>query len=220
MSCASQRSRVARSTTTCYVTSPAPTMNAWNRRCGRRWRPGSSSRRPRARRPCTRSVTRSSRRPSTRISSRANGGATTRCTRPPSAGGPCPTVRPAPVTWRRSLITPRLPTTWPERLRPGSPPVARAPAHTRSPAAARDLERALDLWDAVPADDRPTDVDQIQILHELSLARWRAAEMGGAVDAARRAVELSEQGTDVVRTASLIDRLGPIAWGAGDFEEA
>lgn len=88
------------------------------------------------------------------------------------------------------------------------------------PAAARDLERALDLWDAVPADDRPTDVDQIQILHELSLARWRAAEMGGAVDAARRAVELSEQGTDVVRTASLIDRLGPIAWGAGDFEEA
>jgi len=88
------------------------------------------------------------------------------------------------------------------------------------PAAARDLERALDLWDAVPADDRPTDVDQIELLHELSLARWRATEMGGAVDAARRAVELSEQGTDMIRTASLIDRLGTIAWGAGEFDEA
>src|SRR5439155_1393139 len=36
--------------------------------------------------------------------------------------------------------------------------------------AARGLERALDLWDAVPADDRPADVDQIEVFHELARA--------------------------------------------------
>ncbi|HYU49902.1 MAG TPA: AAA family ATPase, partial [Candidatus Limnocylindria bacterium] len=55
--------------------------------------------------------------------------------------------------------------------------------------AARDLERALDLWDAVPTDDRPAEVDQVQVFHELALARMHAGEMNGAVDAARRAVE-------------------------------
>ena len=61
------------------------------------------------------------------------------------------------------------------------------------PAAARSLERALDLWEAVPLDDRPTGVDQIQLLYELSFARMLAGEMGGAVDAAGRAVELSSR---------------------------
>ena len=86
--------------------------------------------------------------------------------------------------------------------------------------AARDLERGLDLWDAVPADDRPTDVDQIQVLYELAVARWNAGEMGGAVDAGRRAVELSELGADPTRTAFLLERLGRIAWGAGEFDDA
>lgn len=86
--------------------------------------------------------------------------------------------------------------------------------------AARALERALDLWDAVAADDRPTGVDQIQVLHELALARWRAGEMSGAVDAGRRAVELSEPGADPVRTASLLEPLGRMTWGAGDFDGA
>jgi DNA-binding CsgD family transcriptional regulator len=86
--------------------------------------------------------------------------------------------------------------------------------------AARDLERALDLWDAVRADDRPADVDEVQVLHELSLARWHAGEMSGAVDAGRKAVELSESGADPVRTAGLLERLGRIAWGAGEFDDA
>jgi ATP/maltotriose-dependent transcriptional regulator MalT len=86
--------------------------------------------------------------------------------------------------------------------------------------AARDFERALDLWDAVSADARPSDVDQIEMFHELALARWNAGEMSGAVDAGRRAVELSEAGVDPIRTASLLERLGRIAWGAGEFESA
>jgi tetratricopeptide (TPR) repeat protein len=72
----------------------------------------------------------------------------------------------------------------------------------------------------VSADDRPTDVDQIQVLYELAVARWNAGEMSGAVDAGRRAVELSEPGTDATRTAFLLERLGQIAWGAGEFDGA
>jgi ATP/maltotriose-dependent transcriptional regulator MalT len=63
-------------------------------------------------------------------------------------------------------------------------------------------------------------VDQIQVLYELALARWRAGELSGAVGAARRAVELSEPSADPIRTASLLERLGQISWGAGEFDAA
>ncbi len=86
------------------------------------------------------------------------------------------------------------------------------------PAAARSLERALDLWDAVPLDDRPTSVDQIQLFYELSLARMLAGEMTGAVDAARRAVELSDPAEDPVRAAMLLERFGRTSWVNGDME--
>ncbi len=86
------------------------------------------------------------------------------------------------------------------------------------PAAARSLERALDLWEAVPLDDRPTGVDQIQLFYELSFARMLAGEMGGAVDAAGRAVELSEPSEDPVRAALLLERFGRTSWVNGDME--
>jgi DNA-binding NarL/FixJ family response regulator len=80
------------------------------------------------------------------------------------------------------------------------------------PAAARSLERALDLWEAVPADDRPTGVDPSQLLYELSFARLLGGEIGGAVDAARRAVELSDPVADPLRAAILLERLGRAEW--------
>jgi DNA-binding CsgD family transcriptional regulator/tetratricopeptide (TPR) repeat protein len=86
------------------------------------------------------------------------------------------------------------------------------------PAAARSLERALDLWEAVPLGERPTGVDQIQLLYELSLARMLAGEMNAAVDAARRAVELSEPAEDPVRAAMLLERLGRTSWVNSDME--
>ena len=86
------------------------------------------------------------------------------------------------------------------------------------PAAARSLERALDLWEAVPLDDRPTGVDQIQLFYELSFARMLAGEMNGAVDAAGRAVELSEPSEDPVRAALLLERFGRTSWVNGDME--
>ena len=83
---------------------------------------------------------------------------------------------------------------------------------------ARSLERALDLWEAVPAGARPAGVDQIQVYYELAYARMVAGEVGGAVDAARRAVDLSDTTTDPVRSAMLLERLGRTSWVEGDFD--
>ena len=87
-------------------------------------------------------------------------------------------------------------------------------------AAGRSLERALDLWEAVPLDDRPAGVDQVQLLYELSFARMLGGEMTGAVDAARRAVELFTPVTDPVRAALLLERLGRTSWVKGDIDDA
>ncbi len=86
-------------------------------------------------------------------------------------------------------------------------------------AGGRSFERALDLWDAVPADDRPTGVDQIQLFYELSFARMLGGEIGGAVDAARRAVELSDPSADPVGAAILLERLGRTSWVHGEFDD-
>ncbi len=87
-------------------------------------------------------------------------------------------------------------------------------------AGGRSLERALDLWEAVPAHDRPVGVDQVEILYELAFARMLAGEMSGAVDAARRAVELFDPAVDPVRAAMLLERLGRTSWVKGDFDNA
>ncbi len=85
-------------------------------------------------------------------------------------------------------------------------------------AGARSLERALDLWEAVPADDRPVRIDQIQILYELSFARMLAGEISGAVDAAQTAVDLCEPAADPARAAMLMERLGRTEWVDGDLD--
>jgi DNA-binding CsgD family transcriptional regulator/tetratricopeptide (TPR) repeat protein len=83
-------------------------------------------------------------------------------------------------------------------------------------AAARSLERALDLWDAVSEDARPTDVDVVGLLAELALARQLAGETGGAVDAARSAVDRFDTSADPVRAAALRERLSRAAWVSGN----
>jgi DNA-binding CsgD family transcriptional regulator/tetratricopeptide (TPR) repeat protein len=96
---------------------------------------------------------------------------------------------------------------------------ARASARTYAfPAAAKAFERALDLWDAVPPDDRPTGIDQVQVLYELSLARLLGGEMSGSVDAARRALELADPAADPIRAAMLLERLGRASWVDSDMD--
>jgi DNA-binding CsgD family transcriptional regulator/tetratricopeptide (TPR) repeat protein len=86
------------------------------------------------------------------------------------------------------------------------------------PSAARSLERALDIWDAVPADDRPPGVDLSELYYELAYARLLGGEMGGAVDAARKAVEMIDPATDPLRAGVLLERLGRASWVNGDFD--
>ena len=85
-------------------------------------------------------------------------------------------------------------------------------------AAARSLERALDLWDAVPAGDRPLGVNLWDLYYELAYARLLGGEMGGAVDAARKAVELVDPVADPLRAGVLLERLGRASWVNGDFD--
>ena len=87
-------------------------------------------------------------------------------------------------------------------------------------AASRSYERALDLWDAVPADDRPAGVEASQLFYELAYARMLDGETGGAVDAARRAVELCDPAADPARAATLLERLGRAEWVDGNFDDA
>ena len=60
--------------------------------------------------------------------------------------------------------------------------------------AAYAYERALDLWDAVPADDRPQDIDVVQILYEAALALIGSGQLLRARDVAGQAVERFDPG--------------------------
>ena len=87
-------------------------------------------------------------------------------------------------------------------------------------AAARAFERALELWEAVPADDRPNSTDPVALLFELSFARLLAGDSGGSVHAARSAVEHFDASRDPTRGAGLLERLSRSAWINGDYRTA
>ncbi|MBB4684907.1 DNA-binding CsgD family transcriptional regulator/tetratricopeptide (TPR) repeat protein [Amycolatopsis jiangsuensis] len=56
-------------------------------------------------------------------------------------------------------------------------------------AALRHVERALSIWDAVPEDIRPDDVDEVKLLHEASYFSGTSGEPERAVAYARSAVD-------------------------------
>ncbi len=85
-------------------------------------------------------------------------------------------------------------------------------------AASRSLERALDIWDAVAADDRPPGVSPSGLYYELAYSRLLGGEVGGAVDAAQKAVELVDPETDPLRAGVLLERLGRASWVNGEFD--
>ena len=93
----------------------------------------------------------------------------------------------------------------------------RAAALAESAAA---YERALDLWDAVPADDRPARTDDIQLLYEAAMAHIQIGDLGRACDVARIAVERFDPARDPLRAALLRERLGRALWLAADLPGA
>ncbi|MFL6142427.1 MAG: helix-turn-helix transcriptional regulator [Labedaea sp.] len=71
----------------------------------------------------------------------------------------------------------------------------------------RHLERALRLWDAVPPEDRPSDVDELTLLRRAVWVAGTSGEPERAVAYARSAVKLADQNPDPEMQARLRRRL-------------
>ena len=80
----------------------------------------------------------------------------------------------------------------------------------------RAYERAIDLWDAVPADDRPDSVDAAELYHEASLSAMVAGRSDRAAHFSRMAVSLIDRTREPERWAQANERLARAAWVAGD----
>jgi DNA-binding CsgD family transcriptional regulator len=80
-------------------------------------------------------------------------------------------------------------------------------------------ERAIDLWDAVPADDRPDGVDAAELHHEASMAAMVSGRPDRAPDFARVAVSLIDRTRELERWAEANERLARGSWGAGATTE-
>jgi DNA-binding CsgD family transcriptional regulator/tetratricopeptide (TPR) repeat protein len=84
----------------------------------------------------------------------------------------------------------------------------------------RAFERAIDLWDAVPADDRPEGVDPSHLHHEASLAAMVASRPDRAMELSRAALRSLDQVREPERWAAASERLARAAWVAGAPEES
>ncbi len=97
---------------------------------------------------------------------------------------------------------------------------ARATVDARAFAdATRAYERAIELWDAVPADDRPEGVDAAGLYHEGALAAMVSGRQGLAVDLAKAAVDRLDPDTDLERWALANERLARASWIQGGMDE-
>jgi DNA-binding CsgD family transcriptional regulator/tetratricopeptide (TPR) repeat protein len=85
--------------------------------------------------------------------------------------------------------------------------------------ASRAYERAIDLWDAVPADDRPTDTDAAALYHDGALAAMVSGSNDRAVDLARAAVERLDPADQLDRWADANERLARAMWISGGTDE-
>ena len=83
--------------------------------------------------------------------------------------------------------------------------------------AGRAYERALELWDVVPADQRPSSEDELELLYEASVALDSAHEPTRSRDLARRAVDGVDRNAEPLRAARLDHRLGWTTYVAGDL---
>jgi DNA-binding NarL/FixJ family response regulator len=81
--------------------------------------------------------------------------------------------------------------------------------------AMRAYERAIDLWDAVPADDRPSGVDAAELHHEASLAAIVAGRPDRAVDFAKVSAALIDPTRGLDRWAAANERFARASWISG-----
>ncbi len=86
--------------------------------------------------------------------------------------------------------------------------------------AARQYERAIELWDVVAPEDRPGDRDLADMFDAASAAAMVVGDASRAVNLARQAIELVDAsaapGGDLGRRARARERFGLASWLAGD----
>ena len=92
--------------------------------------------------------------------------------------------------------------------------------------AAEAYDRALDMWDAVPADDRPASsathhspagVDVVQLMYEASQALLGSGQLSQARQVAGEAVRRFDASEDPLRAAVLLERYARALWMTGDL---
>ena len=83
--------------------------------------------------------------------------------------------------------------------------------------AAEAYDRALDMWDAVPADDRPAGVDVVQLMYEVSQALLGSGQFSQARQVAGEAVRRFDAAEDPLRAALLLERYARALWMTGDL---
>jgi DNA-binding NarL/FixJ family response regulator len=86
--------------------------------------------------------------------------------------------------------------------------------------AGRAFERAIELWDAVPADDRPTETDAAALHFEAALSAMVGGRTDRAIDLARAALQGLDQETQPERWAAANERLARALYVAGRMEES
>jgi DNA-binding CsgD family transcriptional regulator/tetratricopeptide (TPR) repeat protein len=86
------------------------------------------------------------------------------------------------------------------------------------PVSMNAYERAIDLWDAVPPDDRPPGIDAAALHYEASLAANLTGRSDRAVEFARMAVNLIDRRRDLERWAAANERLARVSWVSGAMD--
>ncbi len=97
---------------------------------------------------------------------------------------------------------------------------ARAAAATHAfGEAGRAYERAIELWDAVPADDRPSDTDAPALHFEAALSAMVGGRTERAVDLSRAAILGLDQKRQPERWAAANERLARTLWRSGKMDD-
>jgi len=86
-------------------------------------------------------------------------------------------------------------------------------------AASQAYEWAIELWDAVPADDRPTGTDAAALYHEGALAAMVSGRDDRAVHLARAALDRLDPDQHLERWAAANERLARALWISGRMDE-
>jgi DNA-binding CsgD family transcriptional regulator/tetratricopeptide (TPR) repeat protein len=84
----------------------------------------------------------------------------------------------------------------------------------------RQFERALELWDVVPAPEEVADIDRVELLRRAAQAGQLSGEFMQAAALLREGIALLEGSGDRIRAGVFHERLGRALWTSGKLDAA